>query len=317
MHCAAVLCLYLCFLSVAALGAPPTASPQPAAQDAAILPVQRVGPDDLLTIAVADLPELTRNFRVRGDGTLSLPLLKRSIAAKGKYTWEIENQISAALAQEEILVRPVVSVSVAEYRSVPVTVLGAVRHPVTFQAVGEVHLLDALTRADGLADDAGPEILISRPRLDGAPGPIQRIPVKSLMDDVNPDLNLRLQGGEEIRVPPAGRVFVLGNVKKPGGYPIQDSSDLTVMKIVAECEGLLPFASKEAYIYRNRRGNTSRSEIPIDLRQIMDRKAPDVALQANDILYIPDDKHRKLTAQTVERIAGFGMATVSGLLVFH
>ncbi len=134
-------------------------SPLPAAD----LPTQRVGPDDLLSVSVADCPELTRNFRVLGDGTLALPMLKERIPAKDKQPGQIEQEISDALVREQLLVRPVVSVSVAEYRSLPVSVLGAVRHPITFQAAGEVTLLDALTRADGLSQEAGPEILVSRP----------------------------------------------------------------------------------------------------------------------------------------------------------
>ncbi len=116
------------------------------------LPTQRVGPDDLLSVSVADCPELTRNFRVLGDGSLALPLLKERIPANNKLPGDIEVEISDALVKEQLLVRPVVSVSVAEYRSLPVSVLGAVRRPITFQAAGQVTLLDAITRADGLSD---------------------------------------------------------------------------------------------------------------------------------------------------------------------
>ena len=82
-------------------------------------------------------------------------------------------------------------------------------------------------------------------------------------------------------------------------------------------EGLLPFANKEAFIYRRESGKSSRGEIPIQLNRILDRKAPDIALQANDILYIPDNKGKRLTAQTIDRLAGFGTSTASGLLIWH
>lgn len=287
----------------------------------ATLPAQKVGPDDLLWISVADCPELTRNFRVSSSGTLGLPLLKERLQVAGKYPAEIEAQITDALVKEEILVRPVVTVSVAEYRSVPVSVLGAVKRPITFQAVGNITLLDALTKAEGLREDAGPEILVSRPQHraeDGeSTGLIQRIPVKGLIDDANPLLNIRLYGGEEIRVPPAGRVYVVGNVRKSGSFPIQAGNDTTVLKVIALSEGLLPYTNKEAYIYRREGGKANRDEIPVDLGRILDRKAPDVQLQANDILYIPDNKGRKLAAQTLDRIAGFSASTASGVLIFH
>src|ERR1700761_1576486 len=104
----------------------------------ATLPAQRVGPNDLLWISVADCPELTRNFRVSSTGMLALPLVKEKISVGGKYPADIENEITDALVKEQILVQPVVTVSVAEYRSVPVSVLGAVKRPITFQAVGIV-----------------------------------------------------------------------------------------------------------------------------------------------------------------------------------
>jgi polysaccharide export outer membrane protein len=284
------------------------------------LPAQKVGPNDLLSISVADCPELTRNFRVAADGTLLLPLLTDRIAAAGKYPFEIETLITQALVKDQILVRPVVLVGVAEYRSVPVSVLGAVKHPMMFQAVGNVTLLDALAKAEGLSPDAGPEILVSKPEI-GADGKssevVQRIPVKKLMDDADPSANIRLQGGEEIRVPPAGRVYVVGNVKKSGAFPIADGNDTSVMKVIALSEGLLPYSSKDAYIYRREGGKDGRDEISIPLARILDRKAPDVQLQANDILYVPDNKGRRLTAQTLDRIAGFGASTASGVLIWH
>ena len=275
------------------------------------LPIQRVGPDDLLSVSVADCPELTRNFRVAGDGTLRLPLLKERLSVKDKLPGEIENQVAAALVNEQLLVRPVVSVSVVEYRSLPVSVLGAVRHPTTFQAAGEVTLLDALTRADGLVPEAGPEILVSR-----AGEPVQHIPVRGLIDLADPTLNVRLRGGEEVRVPEAGRIYVIGNVKKTGAFPMTDGSDTTVLKMVAMTEGLLPYTNKEAFIYRRNAGKTDRSEIEVQLTRIMEHKAPDVHLQPNDILYIPDSRGKRLTAETIRTVTGFGVQTATGILVW-
>ncbi|HZS56617.1 MAG TPA: polysaccharide biosynthesis/export family protein [Bryobacteraceae bacterium] len=318
MRLLAVLSLFFA-LGVNAQVFPPSVPPGPISPDVN-LPAQKVGPNDLLSISVADCPELTRNFRVAADGTLLLPLLANRIDVAGKYPPEIETLISQALINDQILVRPVVLVAVAEYRSVPVSVLGAVKHPMTFQAVGNVTLLDALAKAEGLTPDAGPEILVSK----SEPGEhgkssevVQRIAIKKLIDDADPAVNIRLQGGEEIRVPIAGRVYVVGNVKKSGAFPIADGNDTSVLKIIALSEGLMPYSSKEAYIYRREGGKDGRNEIPIPLDRILQRKSPDVQLQANDILYIPDNKGRRLTAQTLERIAAFGTSTASGVLIWH
>jgi polysaccharide biosynthesis/export protein len=284
------------------------------------LPVQKVGPDDLLSISVANSPELTRNFRVSADGTLALPMLQRRLNVAGKDTPQIEKDIADELVTEQILVQPVVTVSVVEFRSRPVSVMGAVRHPITFQATGNVTLLDALTRADGLSDTAGSDILISHSHYAGDPsttGLTERIPVHRLINEADPSVNLRLNGGEQIRVPFAGRVYVMGNVKKSGAYSIQDNDRLTVMKVLAESEGLAPYAQNDAYIFRKEAGRADRNEITVPIHDIMNRKAPDVGLQANDILYIPDNRTKRVTEQTILKVLSFGAGTVSGYLIFH
>jgi polysaccharide biosynthesis/export protein len=145
---------------------------------------------------------------------------------------------------------------------------------------------------------------------------MQRISVKSLMDDADPELNLLLVGGEEIRVPEMGKVFVVGNVKHPGAFAVQDASGTTVLKLLALAEGLLPYTNRFAYIYRREAGGSAKNEIAIEISKIIDRKASDVPLQANDILYIPDNKNKRMTMSAIDRIASFGSSTASGLLIW-
>jgi polysaccharide biosynthesis/export protein len=299
-------------LAVAVQAQTPVKSTLPVDSSPAVnLPSQKIGIHDLVSLSVQDCPELTRNFRVSPDGTLPLPLLKERIHVAGKYPAEVETDLTNALVGEGLLVQPVVAATVAEYRSVPVSVMGAVKHPLTFQAIGETSLLDALSRADGLAPTAGSEILVSKPN-----SVTRRISVKALLENSDPSLNMSLQGGEEIRVPEAGRVYVVGNVKKPGAFPVGDGGDTTVLKVLALSEGLLPYSGKEAFIYRREGGKSNRNELPVELSRIMDRKLSDVALLPDDILYIPDNKHRRMAMGTLERLAGFGASTASGVLIF-
>jgi polysaccharide export outer membrane protein len=145
---------------------------------------------------------------------------------------------------------------------------------------------------------------------------VERIPVKRLMKDADPAVNYVLHGGEEIRVPEAGKIFVMGNVHKPGAFPVRDTADESVLKMVALSEGLMPYAAKVAYVYR--RDETGvKKEIPIELEKIMQRKSADVVLQADDLLYIPDNKTRRTTMTAIDRITMFGASTASGLLIWH
>ena len=284
------------------------------------LPAQRIGANDLIAVSVYDAPELTRTVRVGADGLIRLPMLRRRIQAQGLLPGDLEVAIAEALQAEQLIVEPVVTVTVVEYHSRPISVAGAVKNPVTFQAVGPVTLLDAVTRAGGLSQEAGPEILVSRaqPGEGGTPTfLIQRIPIKGLIDQADPALNLRLTGGEEIRVPEAGKVFVVGNVKRPGAYPIREGAETSVLRVLAVAEGLTSYSAKQAFIYRREEGSTVRHEITIEIKKIMQRQAPDVPLQPNDIFYIPDNSGRRAGLTALERIAGFGAATTSGILIYR
>jgi polysaccharide export outer membrane protein len=274
------------------------------------LPALQLHAGDLVAVSVYDAPELTRTVRVDPDGTIRLPLLAEGVKAAGHMPAELESALVEALKSGEILVDPVVKITVVEYHSRPISVMGAVRKPVTFQSDGSMTLLDALARAEGLTDEAGPEIIVTQNDI------VQHIAVKRLIDEADPAVNLRLLGNEEVRVPVAGKIFVLGNIHKPGGFSVRDPADKTVLKMVALSEGLMPFSQKTAYIVRRREGETPQ-EIPIELAKIMERKSPDVPLEVGDILYVPDNKSRRNTMNIVDRLAGFGSATASGLVIWH
>jgi polysaccharide export outer membrane protein len=285
------------------------------------LPIERIGGDDLVGITVYDAPELTRTVRVGSEGDIRLPMLKQPIRAAGLYPVELEKAITTALIDEQVLVDPIVAVSVVEYRSRPISVSGAVKHPITFQATGTVTVLDAISQAEGLADNAGPEILVTRQtsgeQVDSAPQ-TKRIPVRGLISGEDPSLNQHLEGGEEIRVPEAGRVFIVGNVRKPGAFYITDGSESSIMKAMALSEGLESFSSHKAYIYRLEAGRAGRNEIPVDLKKIMNRQMPDVALVANDILYIPTASGLKASLKVLETSLGIGAGLGASLIyIYH
>ena len=278
------------------------------------LAFEPVGAGDLLYVSVSGAPELSRSYRVSAEGRRLLPLLKESIPVAGLIPTSISKVISEELVHEQVLVEPIVSVAVLEYRSRLVSVVGAVKLPGTIQAVGDFRLLDAIARAQGIAPEAGPEILVSR--ANGGSETI-RVSIKDLLQGKDPAQNIVLHGGEVIRVPDAPKLYVVGNVKMPGTYPLNEIEGSSVLKALALTQGTLSYTAREAYVYRLVPGSSDRQEIPIALRKIMHRKSPDVQLIANDILYIPDNAALRLNASVLDRIAGFGGSTVSGLLIFH
>jgi polysaccharide biosynthesis/export protein len=287
---------------------------RPAAEPVtANLPIQKVGPNDLIAVSVYDSPELTRAVRVDADGLIHLPMLKGAITASGRMPAQLEREIARALVEEKLIVDPFVTVTVAEYSSRPISVTGAVKTPLTFQATGPVTLLEAITRAGGVTGDAGNEILVSR-KSDGL---VQRVSAKALIEKGEAGVNLDLTGGEEVRVPEAGKIFVIGNVRKPGAYPLQGDSATTVLEVLALAEGLSPNAGSQAFVFRREAGSANKNEIPVELKKILDRRAPDTALTASDILYVPDNRGRRLGLAALERILMFGTTAGATALVWR
>ncbi len=287
-------------------------------EQGANLPAQAVGPNDLIAVSVYDAPELSRTIRIGTDGLIRLPMLKRQIKAEGLFPADLETAIAQALREEQILVDPFVTVTIAEYHSRPISVSGAVKMPLVFQAEGPISLLEALARAQGLSENAGPEVLVSRsqPGPDGATVMLtRRVSVRNLINDADPAVNIKLTGGEEIRVPEVSKIYVVGNVKKPGAYPVQDGSETTILQMLALTEGLEQFANRNAFIYR-REASGSKNEIPVQLDKILARKSPDVPLIANDILYIPDNRGKRIGVRAIEALiaaasgaGAYGLAT--------
>jgi polysaccharide export outer membrane protein len=277
------------------------------------LPAQLIGPNDLIAISIYRSPELTRTLRVGLDGTIRLPMLNEPIKAEGKLPAELEILIAEALKAAQFIVDPLVTVTVVEYQSRPISVMGAVRKPVTFQASGRVTLLEALARAEGLSADAGPEILVTSNKGAEQTPLVRRIRVKALLTAANPELNLKLTGGEDIRVPPADKIFVVGNVRRPGAFAVGEDTGTSVLKAVALAEGLMPYAARQAVIYR-REATGSVNEVPIELSKILGRKAPDFTLLPDDVLYIPDAKGRRLGWAAVEKLLLFGSGATTALI---
>ncbi|RPJ64495.1 MAG: hypothetical protein EHM24_22790, partial [Acidobacteria bacterium] len=149
---------------------------------------------------------------------------------------------------------------------------------------GTTTLLEVLSLAGGLAEDAGDAVVVLRK---GAELTSTVVKLRPLMELRDPSLNIAILPGDVVNVRGADVVYVVGAVKKPGAFPMPGNDRVTVLRAVALGEGLIPVASqKQALIVRNGEGG-QRIEIPVDLEAVLKGKAPDVALQAHDVLFVP------------------------------
>jgi polysaccharide export outer membrane protein len=123
-----------------------------------------IGSGDLLSIMVFDVPELTRDVRVSQSGTISIPLVPARIHVSGLTEIQAERTIADVLEANGLVSHPEVAVTVKEHRSRPITVVGAVQHPLVYEADRNVTLLEVLAEAGGISNDAGDTIIVTRAR---------------------------------------------------------------------------------------------------------------------------------------------------------
>ncbi len=289
-----------------------------------------VGSGDLLHIDVFDVPELSRDVRVGDAGDISYPLVPGKIAAAGLTPFQLEEKLERLLIENGLVSHPQVSVFVREQTSQPVSIVGAVQHTMVYQVMRPTSLLEVLSAAGGITDDAGSMVIITRPTHSDTPkaeiisatdntGKEQQmitIRLQDLLESGNTVYNIPIYGGDVVSVPRAGIVYVLGfGVAQPGGYVLQSHGEqITVLKALALAHGLTTFAKPNAaVIMRTNPATGNRDQIPVHVKAIENHKEDDVAMKSNDILYIPDSRGLKALAKGTEAAIGIG----SGLAIYR
>jgi len=283
----------------------------------------RIGPEDTLTVQVLDVNEVPdRPVKVDKNGYIDMPLIGR-IEAAGKTTPELE---AATVERLKKYVRnPRVSVHVNEYHSSPVSVLGEVNTPGVYQLSGPKHLLEMISLAGGLRADAGTTVQITR---EISAGPLNvpgarldltgkyssaEVELTSLTSGKDPSLNILMQPEDVVSIPKADLVYVIGNVKKAGGFMLRAKERMTVLQALSLAEGMdSTAAGQKAKILRKAEPGAERTEIAVNVKRILSNQAPDVPLQADDILFIPNNTARSVGIRTLETAVNIG----SGIAVF-
>jgi polysaccharide export outer membrane protein len=257
-----------------------------------------LGPEDQVVIRVLDIDEIPdRPFRIDARGDLNIPVAGRLHPA-GLTVAQFEEELVRRFGS--VLRNPTVNVFVATFRDHPVSVLGAVRNPGVHQIRGSKTLYEVLSLAGGLNPDAGSSIKITRRRSSGVipltgirtddSGEYQvaEVSVKSVMDAQNPSENIPVLPEDVITVPKADLVYVIGAVRRSGGFVLSAKEKMSVLQALSLAEGLERMAaSQDARILRIAGGSETREEIPVNLKQILAGKSGDVSMIANDVLFVP------------------------------
>jgi polysaccharide export outer membrane protein len=263
-----------------------------------------LGPDDVIDVQVFQVPDLNRTVRIDQEGFITVPLLG-TVRAEGFTPSELEQHIAELLGKKYVN-DPNVSIFVKEYKSHSVSVLGAVRVPGVYQIPSPKPLVEILSMAQGLAD-AGSRILVTHA------GKTQEIEVMDLLHNKTSLGEVPIQPGDQVRVLPAEVVYILGDVERPGSYPIQTHQDVNVLQGLALAGGPKRTAKmKEVVIFRTDPAGT-RAEIPVRLNGKLTGPDADRQLEANDIVFVPGS----VTKRAFSRALDLGLNTGSGLIIWR
>ncbi len=280
----------------------------------------KIGPEDLVEISVFEEEKLNKTVRVSSQGNISLPLLG-ILRVKGLTADELEKEIRDLLA-EKYFQDPHVSVFIKEYRSQRITVMGAVEKPGTYDVTGRKTVLGMLGMAGGLKEDAGSLLFLIRPPQPEGVSPREQesggtklstfvIDLEGLLVKGDLTLDLPLIHGDVINVPVSGKIFVGGEVNKPGGFPLKGKR-VTVSQAIAMAEGLKAEAKgDEARIFRYTGKGDDREVLSANLYAIQKGQSEDPALKENDIVIVPKSGMKAFLIglrDTVKGLMGFGVS---------
>lgn len=296
----------------------------PAVPEAQLRSTYLLGPDDQISIRAVDADEISdKPVRIDVNGNIRLPMLGR-LKASGLTIEQLEAEIAGRL--KSFINDPDVSVSIVEFRSQPVSVLGAVRNPGVQQLQGRKTLIEVLSLAGGLAEDAGHSVKITRElawgriplpsAVDDPSGQfsVAEVSLKGIMEASNPAENIVIKPNDIISIPQAEMIYVTGQVQHAGGFVLRERETLTALQALSLAGGLDHYASPQsARILRQASSKANRDEIEVDLKKIMAGQSSDVPLRANDILLIPASAPKKAIVRAAEAALQVG----TGLAIYR
>jgi polysaccharide export outer membrane protein len=280
----------------------------------------KIGPEDLIEISVFEEEKLNKTVRVSSQGNISLPLIG-ILRVRGLTAYELEKEIRDLLA-EKYLQDPHVSIFIKEYRNQRISVIGAVEKPGVFDVTGQKTILDILAMAGGMKEDAGQLLFLIRPpRLEeGSKGGMAAdeqtpktfvIDLEELLIKGDLTLNLTLMNGDVIHIPVSGKIFVGGEVVRPGGFPLKGKK-MTVSQAIAMAEGLKQGADgPDTKIIRYSEKGTKKEIISVDLSTIQKGLSEDPYLKENDIVVVPKSGMKTFLIElrdTIKGLVGFGFS---------
>ncbi len=223
-----------------------------------------IGARDVLKVVVWGQDDLSRDYPVDQDGFVPFPLVGR-VKAAGLTVQEFAGRLTELLGKD-YLVNPQVSVSVKEYLSRKVHVLGEAERPGVFYLTGPTTILEILSRAGGLSKTAGKQLVLVRSQhragAEGTGNTILRLDLDKVQAG-DATQNIRMENEDTIFIPKANSFFVLGEVKHPGTFPLD--KEITALEAVTIAGGFNDKASPAGVKLIRRTSDGKQETISLDL----------------------------------------------------
>ncbi|MGO9084605.1 MAG: polysaccharide biosynthesis/export family protein [Candidatus Sulfotelmatobacter sp.] len=252
----------------------------------------KLGPGDLIEVNVYNVPELATKARVGNSGDVYLPLIDY-VHVEGLTQEEAQTVIEKRLSDGGFVRNPHVTIFVDEASSQGVTLLGEVGKPGIYPDVVDHKLYEIISEAGGFTASASRKIAIIRRN---QPEPIRIELPRNLADDLSG--NVDILPGDTITVPRAPIIYVVGDVGHPAGLLV-DNGTMTVLQALALAGGT-NHTAKMSGVRIIRKGPTGMTETKVQLQKMLEAKAPDVTLQADDILFVPISGARVLAGKSLD-----------------
>ena len=254
-----------------------------------------IGPGDSLDVSEFHTPEFHSMVRVSPAGTITLPMVNE-VKIGGLDEPAAARAIEAALLASGMLLHPQVSVLVIAYAGQDVSVLGEVARPGVYPYTLHHRLLDLISSAAGLSQNAGRLVNVFHRSDPNMPHPVVLDPGGT---DTGTDHNPELSPGDTVQVSRAGLVFVIGDVVRPGGFPVDPAQGLTVVQALSLAWGPSQNAAAgRALLIREQKGG--RTLTTLNLRRMIHGQDPDQPIYDRDILFVPDSMAKNMWNRTME-----------------
>lgn len=282
----------------------------PGAQIAAPMPAP-IGPGDFLDVSEYHTPEFHSTVRVSAEGSVRLPMVSE-VQIGGLDELDAEHAIEAALLSKGILLHPQVLVLVTIYAGQDVSVLGEVARSGVYSYTLHHRLLDLISSAGGLSQNAGRLVNVFHRADPKTPHPVVLDPGGT---DDQVDHNPELSPGDTVQVSRAGLAYVIGDVVRPGGFPVDPVQGLTVVQALSLAWGPSQNAgASKALLIREQKGG--RTLITLNLRRMIHGQDPDQPIYDRDILFVPDSVAKEMWNRTMEAAiqSAIGVSIYAGLV---